>query len=100
MKCIKIGKLNINCRYIPLNPTYHMRKGSEMVTPHSEIKVEIRFLPRGFVAINILKTLHYPTIPFGFPRWIYKNNIFSNAYRDFDKFGYLSAYVIAEITAP
>jgi hypothetical protein len=32
LRCIKIGEPNINCAYIPLNPTYYERKGSEVDT--------------------------------------------------------------------
>jgi hypothetical protein len=33
LKRIKIGEPNKNCAYIPLNPTYGMRKGSETDSP-------------------------------------------------------------------
>jgi hypothetical protein len=35
LRCIKIGEPNINSADIPLNPTYYIRKGSEVDTPLS-----------------------------------------------------------------
>ena len=51
LRHIKIGEPNVNCAYIPLNPTYYISKGGEVDTPYIFYKTYTNDL-LGFVLLK------------------------------------------------